>query len=471
THTYDVDVLVIGSGPGGYTAAFRAADLGLKVCMIERYPQIGGVCLNVGCIPSKALLHTARVLDEASAASHMGVQFGSPKIELDRLRQWKNGVTTKLNKGLAGMAKQRKVNVLTGRAVFASDHSVRVEGNGGSSVISFANAIIACGSRPIIPGPLRVAHEALIDSTGALELRLVPPKMLIVGGGIIGLEMATVYRALGSEITVVEMSEQLIPEADTDVVKVLDKRLRAAGVDIRLATSVVSLAAKGKQLQAQLSGTPAPTEVYDSVLVATGRAPNGLDVGAEHAGVTVDERGYIPADLQMRTNVGHIFSIGDVRGQPMLAHKATHEGKLAAEIIAGATNAIFDARCIPAVAYTDPELAWAGLSEKEAKRQGIAYDKAVFPFAASGRALSMDRTEGMTKLLFSRDTSKHLLGAAIVGPSAGDLIAEVALALEMGATAEDLAMTIHAHPTLSESINFAAEIAEGTITDLYLPRR
>jgi len=465
------EVVVLGSGPGGYTAAFRAADLGKKVVLIERYPTLGGVCLNVGCIPSKALLHAARVVSEADEMSHFGVKFAKPEIDVDALRAWKNGIVVRLTKGLGGLAKQRKVEVVTGVGKFTSPHMIEVAtADGGRKTVSFDHCIIAAGSSVArIPG-FPYDDVRLMDSTGALELQEVPKRLLVIGGGIIGLEMACVYHALGSKISVVELADGLIPGADRDIVKPLHKVIEKKYEAILLKTKVAKLTATKAGLEATFEGEGAPApQVYDRVLMAVGRRPNGRDIGAEQAGVTVNERGYIPVDKQQRTNVPHIHAIGDVCGEPMLAHKATHEGKLAAEVIAGHKGA-FDARTIPSVAYTDPEVAWMGLTETHAKAQGIEYEKATFPWAASGRALATGRDEGMTKLLFEKGT-RRLLGAAMVGPNAGELIAETVLALEMGADAEDIGLTIHPHPTLSETVFFAAEIAEGSITDLYMPKR
>ncbi len=465
------DVVVLGSGPGGYTAAFRAADLGRKVVMIERYATIGGVCLNVGCIPSKALLHAARVISEADEMSHFGVKFGKPEVDIDALRGWKDGVVGRLTKGLAGLAKQRKVDVVTGVGRFASPHMIEVTAaDGKKTTVSFDHCVIAAGSSVAkIPG-FPYDDPRLVDSTGALQLASIPKRMLVIGGGIIGLEMACVYDALGARVSVVELADGLIPGADRDLVKPLQKRLEKRYEAILLKTKVSKLEATAAGLRATFEGEGAPEpQLYDRVLLAVGRRPNGREIGAENAGVVVNERGFIPADNQQRTNVAHIFAIGDVCGEPMLAHKATHEGKLAAEVIAGHKVA-FDARTIPSVAYTDPEIAWMGLTETQAKAQGIEYEKASFPWAASGRALATGRDEGMTKLLIDKDT-RRILGAGMVGPNAGELIAETVLALEMGADTEDLGLTIHPHPTLSETVFFAAEIAEGSITDLYMPKR
>jgi dihydrolipoamide dehydrogenase len=458
-----VDVVVLGGGPGGYTAAFRAADLGLRTVLVERHERLGGVCLNVGCIPSKALLHIAKVVGEAEEAADLGVAFGEPKVDLDTLRKWKEGVVKKLTGGLVQLARARKVEVVHGDARFTGPNTLTVADRG----IPFAHAIIAAGSAaatlPGLPDDPRI-----VDSTGALELAEVPERLLVIGGGIIGLEMATVYDALGSKVTVVELLDQLIPGCDPDLVRPLHKRLAGRYEAIHTGTKVESVKAQKNGLKVELSDGSA--KLYESVLVAVGRIPNGHNVDATAAGVNVDERGFIAVDRQLRTNVPWIYAIGDIVGSPMLAHKAAHEGKTAAEVIAGVPGAEFDAKAIPSVAYTDPEVAWMGLTETEAKSSGTEYEKAVFPWAASGRALSLAREEGMTKLLFE-PASKRLLGAGIVGVSAGDLIAETVHALEMGADAEDLALTIHPHPTLSETVGFAAEMAEGTITDLMPPRR
>ena len=463
-------VVVLGSGPGGYTAAFRAADLGLQVVLIERYDSLGGVCLNVGCIPSKALLHAARVISEAEEMSELGVAFSKPKIEIDKLRSWKNGIVERLTRGLGGLAKQRKVQIVHGTGEFVSPHMIEVETADGIKKVSFDSAIIAAGSQVTrIPG-FPYNDTRLMDSTDALKLTELPKRMLVIGGGIIGLEMATVYDALGTKISVVELEDALIPGADRDLIRPLHKRLEKSYDQIYLKTKVSALSAQKNGLKATFEGDNAPEpQVYDRVLLAVGRRPNGHLIGADSAGVHVDERGFVPVDDQMRTNVAHIYAIGDIVGEPMLAHKATHEGKLAAEVIAGHKRS-FDARTIPSVAYTDPEVAWMGLTETQAKAQGIAVEKAVFPWAASGRALATARDEGMTKLLFDK-TSKRLLGAGLVGPNAGELIAETVLALEMGADAEDIGLTIHPHPTLSETVFFAAEIAEGSITDLFMPKK
>ena len=464
------EVMVLGSGPGGYTAAFRAADLGKQTVLIERYPALGGVCLNVGCIPSKALLHAARVIAEAEEMSHFGVVFGKPKIELDKLRDWKGSVVEKSIRGLSGLAKQRKVTVVQGTGTFTSPHMIEVKTPDGVKKVSFDHAIIAAGSQSAkIPG-LPYDDPRLMDSTSALDLKDIPKRLLVIGGGIIGLEMACVYDGIGSKVTVVELLDGLIPGADRDLVRPLQKRIEKRYEGILLKTKVTKLEAQKDGLKATFEGENAPApQVYDRVLLAVGRRPNGKAIGAEAAGVNVNERGFIQVDKQQRTNVPHIYAIGDIVGDPMLAHKASYEGKIAAEVIAG-HKAAFDARTIPSVAYTDPEIAWMGLTETQAKAQGIEIEKASFPWAASGRARAMARDEGLTKLILDK-TSRRLLGAGIVGPNAGELIAETVLALEMGADAEDIALTIHAHPTLSETSMFAAEIAEGTITDLYIPKK
>ncbi len=467
------EVLVLGAGPGGYTAAFRAADLGKKVVLVERYATLGGVCLNVGCIPSKALLHAARVIADAEEMGHFGVSFGAPKTDLDKLRGWKDGVVSKLTKGLAGLAKARKVTVVEGKAEFASPNTLEVATKDGKKVVSFDHCIIAAGSQSARIPDFPYDDPRLMDSTGALELKDVPKKILIIGGGIIGLEMATVYDALGSKVTVVEFMDRLIPGADPDIVKPLAKRIEKRYEKILLKTKVTKIESTSVGLKAFFetsAGEPPHPEIYDRVLLAVGRRPNGKNIGAEKAGVNVNERGWIPVDNQMRTNVAHIYAIGDIVGEPMLAHKATHEGKLAAEVIAGMSHHVWEARTIPSVAYTDPEVAWMGLSEAEAKEKGVEYDKAVFPWAASGRALGMGREEGLTKVLYEKGT-KRILGAGIVGVNAGELIAETVLALEMGADAEDIGLTIHPHPTLSETVFFTAEIAEGSITDMMPPKR
>ena len=464
------EVVVLGSGPGGYTAAFRAADLGKQTVLIERYPVLGGVCLNVGCIPSKALLHAVRVISEAEEMGHFGLSFGKPKIELDKLRDWKNGVIEKSIRGLSGLAKQRKVTVVQGTAAFTSPNMIEVKTPEGIKKVSFDNAIIAAGSQSArIPG-FPYDDPRLMDSTGALEMKDIPKRLLVIGGGIIGLEMACVYDGLGAKVTVVELLDGLIPGADRDLIRPLQKRIEKRYEGIYLKTKVTKLEGQKDGLKATFEGENAPPpQVYDRVLLAVGRRPNGKAIAAESAGVTVNERGFIAVDKQLRTNVPHIFAIGDIVGEPMLAHKASFEGKIAAEVIAG-HKAAFDARTIPSVAYTDPEISWMGLTETQAKAQGIEIEKASFPWAASGRARAMARDEGMTKLILDKKT-RRLLGAGIVGPNAGELIAETVLALEMGADAADIALTIHSHPTLSETVMFAAEIAEGSITDLYMPKK
>ncbi|CAM3084467.1 lipoamide dehydrogenase, E3 component is part of three enzyme complexes [Legionella steigerwaltii] len=464
------DVVVLGSGPGGYTAAFRAADLGKKVVLVERYDSLGGVCLNVGCIPSKALLHIAKVVEEAHEMSDQGVSFGKPKLDNKKIVAWKNSVVSKLTGGLKALSKQRKVEVVTGVGKFSGSHQITVATKDGSVDVEFENAIIAVGSEsinlPFIPEDKRI-----FSSTGALELADIKGNLLVLGGGIIGLEMATVYSALGVDVTVVEFMDQLIPGADLDLVNVLQKRLQTKGVKCLLKTKVTAVEAKKDGIYVSMEGEHATDKplCFQQVLVSVGRKPNGGAIDAEKAGVKVDERGFIKVDNQQRTNVSHIFAIGDVVGQPMLAHKAIPEGKVAAEVIAGKKH-YFDPKCIASVAYTDPEIAWTGLTEKEAKEKNIRYEKATFPWAASGRALSMGREEGMTKLLFCPD-SNRILGAGIVGINAGDLIAETSLAIEMCCDVEDIALTIHPHPTLSETIAQAAEAFEGTITDLYLPKK
>ncbi len=468
------EVLVLGSGPGGYTAAFRAADLGKQVVLIEKYDSIGGVCLNVGCIPSKALLHTAEIINEAAEMSAHGIDFGKPKIDIKKLAGFKNKVIKQLTGGLAALAKQRKVQVITGYGRFTSAHTIEVttDSNGTTSTqtISFDNAIIAAGSSVFkIPG-FPYDDERLMDSTGALELVDIPKRLLVIGGGIIGLEMAAVYDALGSKVSVVELSSGLIPGCDADLVRPLLKRVKARYENIWLNAKVTAIEALKKGLKVSFEGKNVPeNDTFDRVLLAVGRSPNGLLIDADKAGVTVDERGFISVDKQQRTNVSHIFAIGDVVGQPMLAHKATHEAKIAAEVVAG-MKSYFDAKTIPSVAYTDPEIAWMGLTEEQAKADGVEYTKGAFPWAASGRSLSIGRNEGITKVLFDKNTHK-ILGAGIVGSNAGELIAEAVLALEMGADIEDIALTVHPHPTLSETFNFAAEMAEGTITDLYIPKK
>jgi len=466
----DFDLVVLGSGPGGYTAAFRAADLGLKVALIERYESLGGVCLNVGCIPSKALLHVGQVIDSAAHMSEHGVKFGTPAIDPDALRDFKNGAVGKLTGGLAGMAKKRKVEVITGTGAFRGPHEIAVARDGDARPVTFTKCIVAAGSRVIrIPG-IPWDDQRVMDSTDALELAEIPDRLLVVGGGIIGLEMACVYRALGSKVTVVEMLDRLMAGADADLVKPLRKHMEAQGVTFHLQTKVAEVEARDEALAATFEGegAPGPAE-YDRVLVCVGRRPNGDVVDADKAGIDVDDRGFIAVDGQMRTNVSHIFAIGDLVGQPMLAHKASYEGKVAAEVAAGEKRAA-DARTIPSVAYTDPEVAWVGITEVEAKEQGMEVGVGKFPWAASGRAIGMDRTEGFTKLIVD-ETTKRLVGGGVVGLHAGDLIAEIGLAIEMGATAEDIGLTIHPHPTLSESVMMAAEMFEGTITDLYAPKK
>ena len=464
-------VVVLGSGPGGYTAAFRAADLGLDVIMIERYDNIGGVCLNVGCIPSKALLHTADVINEADAFGKHGVQFGQPSIDIDAVRDYKSGIVKKLTGGLKQLAKQRNVTIIHGYGKFTSPHHIEVTADQGTkTVVAFDHCIIAAGSRvtklPFIPWD----DPRVIDSTGALALKNIPKRMLVVGGGIIGLEMATVYDALGTKITVVELSKGLMPGADRDIVRPLERRVKKRYEKIYTHTKVTAIIPSEAGLICHFEGKGAPeTDTFDSVLVAIGRSPNGPLIDAEKAGVAVNAYGFIDVDKQMHTNVEHIFAIGDIVGQPMLAHKATHEAKVAAEVIAG-HKTYFDARAIPSVAYTDPEIAWMGKTEEQCKAEGIEVKKGAFPWAASGRSLSIGRNEGLTKVLFDKATGQ-LIGAGIVGTNAGELIAEAVLALEMGADAEDIGLTIHPHPTLSETFNFAAEVAEGTCTDIYMPKK
>jgi dihydrolipoamide dehydrogenase len=463
-------LLVLGSGPGGYSGAFRGADLGLKVTLVERWEVLGGVCLNVGCIPSKALLHAARVIEETREMSSRGIEFGLPKINLDKLRDWKASVVKKLTGGLTVLAKQRKVEVVRGVGKFISPHVMEVTQGDKRERIRFEHCIIAAGSEairlPFLPDDPRV-----IDSTGALELPPNPGRFLVIGGGIIGLEMACVYEALGAKVSVVELTPQLMPGCDPDLVRPLEKRIKARYSEILLNTKVTAVAAgkEGLRVTFQDKDGNTSSNLYDYVLVAVGRTPNGKTIGAEAAGVKVDERGYIPTDKQMRTNVPHIFAIGDIAGPPMLAHKATHEAKVAAEVAAG-HKAAFDARVIPSVAYTDPEVAWVGLTETAAKAQGIEIEKSAFPWAASGRSLSIARDEGLTKLIVD-PKSHRILGAGIVGTNAGELIAEVGLAIEMGADAADIGLTVHAHPTLSETVAFAAEAIDGTLTDLYLPKK
>ncbi|MFB9067712.1 dihydrolipoyl dehydrogenase [Pseudofulvimonas gallinarii] len=464
-------LVVLGAGPGGYTAAFRAADLGLDTVLVERYDTLGGVCLNVGCIPSKALLHAAKIIDEAAHAGELGIRFGAPKIDLDALRGYKDKVVGQLTKGLSGMARQRKVRTVTGNGRFISANELEIDTADGVQLLRFEQAIIAAGSQAVkLPG-LPWDDPRLMDSTDALDLADVPKRLLVVGGGIIGLEMACVYDALGSEVTVVELADQLMPGADPDLVRPLAQRIgKRYGGGIHLKTRVTAIEAQKKGLKVSFDGEKAPeAQLYDRILVCVGRAPNGAKIGADRAGVLVGERGFIPVDRQMRTNVPHIFAIGDIVGQPMLAHKATHEGKLAAEVAAGEKKE-WVARVIPSVAYTDPEIAWVGTTETEAKAKGLDVGVGKFPWAASGRAIGVSRTEGFTKVIFDEATHR-VVGAGIVGINAGELIAELALAIEMGAEAGDIGLTIHPHPTLSESVAMAAEVYEGTITDLYIPKK
>ncbi len=462
-------LVVIGAGPGGYSAAFRAADLGIETVLVDARETLGGVCLNVGCIPSKALLHVAKVIDDAKEMAAHGVSFGEPQIDLDKIRGWKDSVVSQLTKGLAGMSKMRKVNHVIGYAKFTGSNTVEVEGKDGKTTITFDNAIIAAGSEPVTLPFIPHDDPRVIDSTGALEMADVPEKMLVLGGGIIGLEMGTVYRSLGSQIDVVEFLDQLVPAADKDIIKVYQKYVKDK-FNVMLETKVTAVEAKKDGLYVTFEGKQAPAEAvrYDKVLVAVGRRPNGGLLAADKAGVNVDQRGFISVDKQMRTNVPHIYAIGDLVGQPMLAHKAVHEGHVAAEVIAGKKH-YFDPKCIPSVAYTDPEIAWVGVTEKEAKEKGLSYETATFPWAASGRAIASGRTEGQTKLIFDKDSGR-VIGGAMVGINAGEMLGEIGLAVEMGADAEDVALTIHAHPTLNESIGLAAEIFEGSITDLPNPK-
>jgi dihydrolipoamide dehydrogenase len=464
----DSELLVLGAGPGGYTAAFRAADLGMRVTLVERWPALGGVCLNVGCIPSKALLHAARVIEEAESMASAGIEFGKPHIDAAALRAWKDKVVGRLTGGLDQLARQRKVRVVRGTGRFVSPTQLEVLDGDGRQVVSFRQCIIAAGSEAaVLPGLPK--DPRIMDSTGALDLDL-PETLLVIGGGIIGLEMATVYDALGVRVTVVELLDQLMPGVDADLLRPLERRIRKRYEALMTGTKVAGVKVSPKGIEATFEKSGASeARTYGKVLVAVGRVPNGRSIGADKAGITVNERGFIPVDRQMRTNVPHIFAIGDIVGHPMLAHKASHEGKVAAEVAAGRKTA-FDARVIPSVAYTDPEVAWAGLTETQAKAEGTAYGKGVFPWAASGRSLSLNRDDGMTKLLFE-ERSHRLLGAGIVGPNAGDLISEVALAIEMGCDAEDIGLTVHPHPTLSETVAFAAEAFAGTLTDLYLPKK
>ncbi|MGA1427305.1 MAG: dihydrolipoyl dehydrogenase [Methylophilaceae bacterium] len=472
TDTQDAyDLVVLGSGPGGYTAAFRAADLGLKVALVEKFSNIGGVCLNVGCIPSKALLHMAKVITEAEDASHHGITFGKPHIDLDKLRTWKNDdVVGKLTGGLTQMAQQRGVTVIQGYGKFLNEHTFVIEDqNQNTTNISFKSAIIAAGSKPIVI-PNTPNHPNIIDSTGALEFKDIPQRMLIIGGGIIGLEMGTVYDALGTKITVVELADGLMQGCDRDLVRPLQKRMEKRFEHIFLQTKVVKMTADGDLIKVTFEGKDGTFEdTFNKVLVSVGRIPNGKLIDAEKAGVSVDDRGFIAVDKQFKTNIPHIYAIGDIIGQPMLAHKATHEAKIAAEVIAG-EKVEYQANVIPSVAYTDPEVAWVGVTETSAKADNMEIEKAVFPWAASGRALSNNRTEGLTKLIFDKNT-KRLIGAGITGVNAGELIAEACLAIEMGADAQDIGLTIHPHPTLSESIAMASEVHEGTITDLFIRKR
>src|SRR5271165_2438485 len=466
---FEAEILVLGAGPGGYTAAFRAADLGQKVVLVDRRPTLGGVCLNVGCIPSKALLHVAKMIDEAAAMAAHGVKFGAPALDVAAIGRWKDGVVKRLTTGLTGLSRQRKVTVISGAGVFTSANTVRVETSDGSRVVRFAKAIVAAGSEPVAPGFIP-SDPRIWDSTDVLEMRFVPKRMLVLGGGIIGLEMATVYRALGAGITVIEMMDQLMPGVDADIVAPLAKRLAKSYDNILLKTKVTAVKAEKEGLTVAYEGADgSKTETFDAILVSVGRRPNVAAIGADAAGIAVDERGFIKVDREMRTNIHHIFAIGDIVGQPMLAHKATHEGKVAAEVASG-HKAAFDAKAIPSVAYTDPEVAWVGVTETEAKANGMKFGKAVFPWAASGRSLSLGRDEGLTKTLWDEDTQR-LIGCGIVGPNAGDLIAEATLAIEMGCEAEDIGLTIHPHPTLSETFAMSAEAFAGTLTDLYMPKK
>ncbi|MGR9107069.1 MAG: dihydrolipoyl dehydrogenase [Gammaproteobacteria bacterium] len=464
------EVLVLGGGPGGYTAAFRAADLGKEVTLVERYPVLGGVCLNVGCIPSKALLHLAQVIHECEELSKYGVEFGKPKLDLEKILSWKEQVSGNLTKGLSGLARQRKVKVLTGIGKFLSQSTLEVAAAEGVQRISFDHAIIAAGSRATKIPSFPNDDPRIMDSTDALNLAEIPKRLLVIGGGIIGLEMATVYHALGSQITIVELLEQIIPGCDKDLIKPLYQRIKKQYENIYLSTRVSEIKALKNGLKVSFEGEGAPeSDTFDRVLVAVGRRPNGDSIGAEAAGIAVNEKGFIPVDNRQRTNVKNIYAIGDIVGNPMLAHKATHEAKVAAEVIAGLHSA-FQALTIPSVAYTDPEVAWMGMSEMEAKEKGIEYEKASFPWAASGRSLSIGRSEGLTKILCDKKTGR-LLGAGMVGTNAGELIAEAVLALEMGADAQDIGLSIHPHPTLSETFGFAAEMIEGSITDLYIRKK
>lgn len=462
-------VVVLGAGPAGYSAAFRCADLGLETVLVERYSTLGGVCLNVGCIPSKALLHVAKVIEEAKALAQHGIVFGEPQTDIDKIRLWKEKVITQLTGGLAGMAKGRKVKVVHGLGKFTGANQLEVDGADGKTVINFDNAIIAAGSRPIQLPFIPHDDPRVWDSTDALELKSVPGRLLLMGGGIIGLEMGTVYHALGSQVDVVEMLDQVIPPADKDVIKVFTKQI-SKKFNLILETKVTAVEAKEDGIYVSMEGKSAPTEPqrYDAVLVAIGRTPNGKLIDGGKAGVEVDERGFIHVDKQMRTNVPHIYAIGDIVGQPMLAHKGVHEGHVAAEVIAGKKH-YFDPKVIPSIAYTEPEVAWVGMTEKEAKAKGISYETATFPWAASGRAIASDCADGMTKLIFDKETHR-VIGGAIVGTNGGELLGEIGLAIEMGCDAEDIALTIHAHPTLHESVGLAAEVFEGSITDLPNPK-
>jgi len=466
----NVDLVVIGSGPGGYSAAFRAADLGLTVALVERDQTLGGVCLNVGCIPSKALLHAAKVISDVREMRDHGLAFGAPTVDLQKLIAWKSKIVGQMAGGLGALAKQRNVQVVTGVGAFASSTTLRVSSDGGATEIEFKDAIVAAGSEPFMLPGFPNDDPRLIDSTGALELKEIPARLLVVGGGIIGLEMATVYMELGARVTVVEMLEDLMAGVDRDLVKPLAKRLGRRLEALYTNTQVTHIDAQAEALVANFKGDGVPDSApFDTILVAVGRQPNGAGVGLENAGVHVDERGFVPVDQHQRTNVANIYAIGDIVGEPMLAHKATHEGKVAAEVIAGHKVA-FEAQVIPSVAYTDPEVAWVGLTETEAKAANIRYEKGVFPWAASGRSLTLGRNEGITKLLFDPDNGR-IIGAGIVGPNAGDLISEAALAIEMGCDSVDISLTIHPHPTLSETIAMAAEVFNGTITDLYVPKK
>ena len=464
------EVVVIGAGPGGYTAAFRAADLGKKVVLVERFPILGGVCLNVGCIPSKALLHVAKVVDEASESAAVGLSFGQPKIDLDQVRAGKQSVVDKLTGGLKGLAKQRKVTVVQGIGKFTNANELLVTGDGGDTKINFEHAVVACGSSPTKIPNFPYDDPRLMDSTGALELKEIPKKLLVIGGGYIGLEMASVYHGLGSQVSVVEFMPSLLPGADADLVKPLQKRLMAKLANIQLSTKVTGIKPQKNGLKVSFENSDGESNaLFDRVLVSVGRRPNSAMFDAEKAGIKINERGFVVVDKQMRTSVNNIFAIGDIAGDPMLAHKAVHEGKVAAEVISGMKSA-FDPLAIPAVVFTDPEVAWAGLTEAEAKQQGIKYGKGVFPWAANGRSLSLHRDEGMTKILFEQETNR-VIGVGIVGPGAGDLIAEGVLAIEMGADAEDIGLTIHPHPTLSETMGMAAEVFEGSVTDIFVRKQ